>query len=119
MYRQRPAHIRLRGSWRSLRCRRATAQKAAGHIEKRIRQLNRTIRSQQLSAVYLKNQFQFDRNAKRQACNAKHDPPGKLLLSEDLEQHFGCAVCDLRVVPEIALGCNIDAELDDPNHLVQ
>ena len=71
------------------------------------------------SSLDFDDEFNLDRQAKRQACNAEHDAAGELILSEDLEQQLGRSIRDFRMVSEITLGGDVDAKVCDGLYLVQ
>jgi hypothetical protein len=66
------------------------------------------------SSLDFDDEFNLDRQAKRQACNAEHDAAGELILSEDLKQKLGRSVRDVRMISEITLGGDIGSLSDPP-----
>jgi hypothetical protein len=66
-----------------------------------------------------KNELDFDWHAERQAGDAEDDAGREHPGAEDLDEELGRSVGDFRMVSEVALGRDIDAELRNADYLVE
>ena len=66
-----------------------------------------------------KNELDFDRHAEGQAGDAEDDAAREHPSAEDLDEELRRPVGDLRMVPEVALSRDIDAELRHSGYLVE
>src|SRR5580692_4440382 len=66
-----------------------------------------------------KNELDFDRHAEGKAGDPEDDAGRQHPGAEDLDEEFGGAVGDFRMVPEVALRRDIDAELRHAGYPVE